>query len=106
MAFGTGPASPGGSYRRIVPDGRGEAQAVELSPDAMARFERLRALRTQLAREKGLPSYCICHDSTLKLIADQAPGDVEALEQVKGMGPHKIKMYGRAFLQALREGGG
>jgi ATP-dependent DNA helicase RecQ len=73
-----------------------------LSPEASDRFERLRAARTQLAREKQLPPYVICHDKTLKLIAHFAPSDLESLEQVKGMGPHKVRMYGEALLQAMR----
>jgi ATP-dependent DNA helicase RecQ len=67
----------------------------------MQRFERLRAMRLQLAREKQLPPYCICHDATLKLIAHHAPADIGALERVKGMGPYKVKMYGEAILKAL-----
>ncbi len=91
------------SFRRISsvrPDVDDAGNA--LSPEAMARFDRLRALRTQIAKQKQLPPYCICHDSTLKLIAFQAPADIEALEQVKGMGPYKVKMYGQAFLDAVR----
>lgn len=65
------------------------------------RFERLRNLRTQLAREKQLPPYCICHDSTLKQIARVAPGSLDSLERIKGMGPHKIKLYGEQILRVL-----
>jgi ATP-dependent DNA helicase RecQ len=89
-----------GERRRVVPV---EDDAVSaLSPEASDRFERLRAARTQLAREKQLPPYVICHDKTLKLIAHFAPSDLESLEQVKGMGPHKVRMYGEALLQAMR----
>jgi ATP-dependent DNA helicase RecQ len=89
-----------GERRRVVPV---EDDAVSaLSPEASDRFERLRAARTQLAREKQLPPYVICHDKTLKLIAHFAPNDLESLEQVKGMGPHKVRMYGEALLQAMR----
>jgi len=78
-----------------------ESAEADLSPDARRRFERLRAVRLQLARERQLPPYCICHDKTLKLIAHFAPADTDALEQVKGMGPHRVKLYGAAFLDAL-----
>jgi ATP-dependent DNA helicase RecQ len=90
-----------GEGRRIVPaeDDTGSA----MSPEASGRFERLRAVRSQLAREKQLPPYVICHDKTLKLIAHFAPSNLESLEQVKGMGPQKVKMYGEALLGALRE---
>jgi superfamily II DNA helicase RecQ len=90
--------------RRVVPVGK-EDQELEntLSPQAMARFERLRSVRAHLARERDLPAYCICHDRTLKLIAHLVPNDADSLEQVKGMGPHKVKMYGEALLEAMRE---
>lgn len=69
--------------------------------ESAARFDKLRTLRLQLSRERQLPPYCICHDSTLKLIARQAPGDLGSLERIKGMGPHKVKMYGDLILRAL-----
>jgi ATP-dependent DNA helicase RecQ len=74
-----------------------------LDHDAIIRFERLRAMRAQLAREKGLPAYVICHDSTLKQIAAKAPADVMALGLIKGMGPAKVTQYGDAILAALRQ---
>jgi ATP-dependent DNA helicase RecQ len=99
------PAVDLGDGRRFVPAELEEAEGNgTLSPEAMRRFERLRAVRTQIARERQIPPYCVCHDTTLKLIADVAPGDVSGLEQVKGMGPYKVKMYGQAFLEALKGG--
>lgn len=73
-----------------------------MNDEAQQRFERLRELRARIARERGLPAYVICHDSTLKQLALQMPCDAAALAGVKGMGPYKIKMYGEAFLDVLR----
>ena len=73
-----------------------ELSEQQFDPEVMSRFDRLRAARMELARDRQLPPYCICHDRTLKLIAQYAPRDVETLEQIKGMGPHKVKMYGDA----------
>ena len=57
------------SSHRVVA-GRSESRVAEsLDPDAEQRFERLRALRVQIARTRQVPPYCICHDSTLKEIA-------------------------------------
>ena len=95
-----GMSSSTGERRRTAKEPR---QDAELSPEDEDRFERLRAARAQLARERDLPAYCICHDSTLKLIAQAAPADADALEQIKGMGPHKVRMYGQAFLAALQQ---
>jgi ATP-dependent DNA helicase RecQ len=90
--------------RRIVRPGDEFAGDPDgnLSPEALRRFEKLRAARAQLAKARDLPAYCICHDKTLRLIAHFAPADAAALEQVKGMGPHKVKMYGQALLEAIR----
>jgi ATP-dependent DNA helicase RecQ len=70
--------------------------------EAMERFNRLRVARAELARLRQVPPYVICHDSTLKLIARHAPHDQQSLQQIKGMGPHKVKLYGEALLSALR----
>jgi len=75
-----------------------------MTPEIEVRFEALRQLRTQIARERGMPPYIICHDSTLKALALQAPADEAALAGVKGLGPYKIRMYGQAFLDVLRRG--
>jgi superfamily II DNA helicase RecQ len=95
-------ASPGSSARRS--DKLDYAADVEEQPDpaTLERFERLREARLQLARERQLPPYCICHDSTLKLIARFAPSDPQGLERIKGMGPYKVRMYGETLLAALR----
>ena len=65
------------------------------------RFERLRAARAELAREQSVPAFVICHDSTLKAIAQAAPDSMEKLSQIKGMGPHKVKTYGEKLLEAV-----
>ena len=87
------------SYRVVSIDA--ETDAAPMDADAASRFDKLRTLRLRLARERQLPPYCICHDSTLKLIARQAPSDLGSLERIKGMGPHKIKMYGDVILRTL-----
>jgi ATP-dependent DNA helicase RecQ len=75
---------------------------AQMDPTAAVRFENLRALRTRIAQTRSLPPYIICHDKTLKQIAIAAPTDATALARIKGMGPYKIKMYGEAFLEALK----
>jgi ATP-dependent DNA helicase RecQ len=74
------------------------------TPQMTKLFERLRQWRAAIARERGLPAYVICHDATLRAIARSAPGDAAALESVKGMGPFKVKMYGKGILQTVQGG--
>ena len=100
-ASGTNPQALGSNPRTV----RAMTEVMEaLDGEAALRFERLRVMRSRLAREKGLPAYVICHDSTLKLIAAKAPADMMQLGRIKGMGPAKVSQYGEAILAALRGG--
>ncbi len=87
------------SPRRREP--RNAEVAADLSGDAAQRFEALRAWRTGVAREQGVPAYVIFHDATLRLIALQEPGDLDALARVQGVGVAKLERYGRNVLETL-----
>jgi ATP-dependent DNA helicase RecQ len=100
-ADGTNPPALGTNPRSVAKVAVLSAD-VQLDEAASRRFEQLRRARTDLARDKNLPPYCICHDSTLKLIALNIPPDLQALESIRGMGPNKVRMYGEALLAALR----
>jgi ATP-dependent DNA helicase RecQ len=64
-------------------------------------FERLRLLRLQIARERGVPPYVIFHDSTLREMARLRPGNLDELRQVRGIGARKAEDLGPAFLAVL-----
>lgn len=74
------------------------------TPEQQARYGRLKELRARLAKEAGLPSYCIFHDRTLVEMARVRPTTEAALLQVSGVGEMKMEKYGAAFLETLREG--
>jgi hypothetical protein len=57
-------------------------------------FERLRALRTELAREGQVPPYVIFHDRTLRELARALPHDERTFLAVKGAGPGRWQRYG------------
>jgi ATP-dependent DNA helicase RecQ len=67
-------------------------------------YGRLKALRSKLAKEASLPSYCIFPDKTLIELARRRPGDDAEMLEVPGVGPAKLEKYGEAFLEVLREG--
>ena len=85
-----------------TPGGRA-TQTADLDPVALPRFEALRALRTRLAREQGVPPYVIFHDRTLREIAERHPAGLEDLAEIGGIGASKLKRYGDAVLEALAE---
>jgi ATP-dependent DNA helicase RecQ len=75
--------------------------AVELPPEATSRFDALRRWRSDAAREQSVPAYVIFHDSTLREIALQQPGDIDALARISGVGAGKLERYGPAVLETL-----
>jgi len=64
-------------------------------------FDRLRALRLDLARARGVPPYVIFHDATLREMARVRPASKAALLDVKGVGARKAAELGDAFLLAI-----
>ena len=65
-------------------------------------FERLRAVRLETARERGVPPYVIFHDATLREMARLRPSSIGALLAVKGIGARKADDLGEIFLAAIR----
>jgi ATP-dependent DNA helicase RecQ len=59
-------------------------------------------MRTELAREQGVPPYVIFHDSTLQEILQKMPTNLEELRQISGVGQAKLDRYGRHFIQVVR----
>jgi ATP-dependent DNA helicase RecQ len=96
--------------------GRGRAQvtwdanalkvsAVTTNDAREALFERLRALRKEIADAHNVPAYIVFNDSTLRAMAAARPRSPAALLTVPGVGPSKLERYGEAFLSVLREDG-
>jgi ATP-dependent DNA helicase RecQ len=65
-------------------------------------FERLRAVRLEIARSRGVPPYVIFHDATLREMARLRPTSISALLAVKGIGARKADDLGETFLAAIR----
>ena len=62
----------------------------------------LKAKRTELAREQGVPPYVIFHDSTLMEILNQRPATLEEMVKISGVGQAKLARYGDEFLSVLK----
>ncbi len=73
------------------------------TPAELALLDRLRALRTSLARREKVPAYVVFADRTLREMAREQPRTVDALAQVYGVGPMKLEKYGTDFLQIMKE---
>ncbi len=67
-------------------------------------FERLRALRTEIAREENVPPYIVFSDKTLVHMCVIKPETKEDMLTVSGVGEFKYEKYGERFLRCVREG--
>src|SRR5207245_10841308 len=76
------------------------AAAAPLPADA-GLFERLRALRKQLADAEGVPAYIVFSDAVLRQMAARHPASRTELLDIPGVGPVKLDRYGAAFLEVL-----
>jgi ATP-dependent DNA helicase RecQ len=78
--------------------------AASLEPAQQEVFERLRAWRTSVAREKQIAPYMVFSDATLVGIIELRPTGVEQLGGVSGVGAKKLAEYGEDVLGVLAEG--
>jgi ATP-dependent DNA helicase RecQ len=78
-------------------------QASSPTPEQAELYGRLKALRSELAREAGLPAYCIFPDRTLVELARARPGSDAQMLEVPGVGPARLEKYGERFLREIRE---
>ncbi len=66
-------------------------------------FERLRALRLEIAREEGVPPYIVFSDKTLAHMCIVRPRNEEEMLSVSGVGAYKYEKYGEQFLACIRQ---
>ena len=64
---------------------------------------RLKNWRGSLARELGIPAYCILHNKTLLEIAQMMPKTSDELQNIHGLGSAKITKYGNDILRVVND---
>jgi ribonuclease D len=67
----------------------------------LARYERLRAWRTRVARARGVDPDVVLTNQVLMALARAHPADMDALQATGLLGPWKLDAYGRNILQAM-----
>ena len=65
-------------------------------------FNALKAQRTELSREQGVPPYVIFHDSTLLEMMKMAPTTLAQFQRLNGVGQAKLEKYGQQFIQVIK----
>jgi ATP-dependent DNA helicase RecQ len=68
-------------------------------------FERLRAHRAEVAKQRGVPAYVVALDRTLVEMAQVRPKTTDQLLMLHGMGPARAEQYGDGFLRVLQQPG-
>ncbi len=64
-------------------------------------FEKLRALRLEIAKEAGIPAYQIFSDATLKEMEQHRPMSDDEFIQISGVGKQKMQNYGYQFIKEI-----
>ena len=75
--------------------------APNAEPDSDPLWDRLKALRSDLARELKQPAYCVFSNETLEALVRDRPSTPAALSGIKGLGKLRIERHGAALLNAI-----
>jgi ATP-dependent DNA helicase RecQ len=62
----------------------------------------LRAWRSQVARQRGVPAYVVLHDSTIDGIATARPATLTQLRGIPGIGDKKLEHYGDELIALVK----
>jgi len=63
----------------------------------------LKALRKDVAKEKGVPPYIIFQEPSLEDMALKYPISIEELAKIYGVGEGKAKKFGKAFVELIKQ---
>ena len=73
----------------------------EFTEKEEALFEKLRTLRTEIAREEKVPPYIVFSDKTLTHMCIVKPKTKREMLAVSGVGEFKFEKYGERFLNGI-----
>lgn len=91
--------------RRAGREPRSAADAASWEGVDRDLFERLRALRAEIARERAVPPYIVFSDATLRELARDRPTSPAGFSRVRGVGERKLADLGPRFLDAIADYG-
>ncbi|HEY1583569.1 MAG TPA: HRDC domain-containing protein, partial [Chthoniobacterales bacterium] len=84
------------------PEAKGKQRAGAIECDE-ALFEKLRAVRRELADARNVPAYVIFSDVALREMARAYPTTPAAFGRIPGVGEQKLKDFAEPFLAAIAE---
>lgn len=72
-------------------------------PQDQPLWEALRALRTALAEQHGVPPFVIFHDATLQEMVKKRPQTRSDFSRISGVGEQKLVRYGQVFIEKISQ---
>jgi ATP-dependent DNA helicase RecQ len=93
------------THKESMTKGKGGDLVEELAPFDPVLYNRLKELRTRLAKEHRLPPYGVFSNKTLEAFARLRPRSVDAGLRIKGVGTVKAARFLEPFLEIFREEG-
>lgn len=78
-------------------------KSSEVSDYDESLFEKLRALRTEIAKNIGKPPFVVFADRSLMDMAGKLPLTDQEFLEIHGVGQTKLETYGEAFLSIIQE---
>jgi ATP-dependent DNA helicase RecQ len=99
----SGMRDPGATRRATTPQGRGGGRDALAGLDESQRvlFHTLREWRRETAYQEGVPPFLIFSNRQLVELVTRRPESPNALQQIPGIGPAKVKRHGKAVLKLL-----
>ena len=83
---------------------RKKSLVTELShPYIKELFDELKTLRTEFARNEGVPPYVVFSDATLIEMATYLPNNSAEMLKISGVGDVKMDKYGLDFLRTVKD---
>lgn len=85
----------------VAGDGAAVPDAVPAHPHAETILARLKSWRLERAQALGKPAFVVFGDRDLTGIANAAPRNLDELARCRGIGPHKLELYGEELLAEI-----
>ena len=73
----------------------------EANTEDKALFEKLRALRSEIANDIKMPAYIVLSDKSLLSLVNEKPTNLHLFGNAYGIGEHKKKQYGDRFVDLI-----
>jgi len=78
-----------------------ENNQSDLSNDESLLLKKLKELRLDLAKKQKVPAFVIFSDQTLFHMVEIKPENIDEMKNITGVGPLKLKRYGKKFLDSI-----